>query len=428
MSRRLRIAVIIAVLGVVGAGIFALATHFLDSGGGPTPAAMNYEELTGSLFAAPPGDPFRAPKVREIPLPRFENATSIWGSLGRDPRGHIWVGVSAANSGMSAHLLEYDPALETWRDHGSVASRLTDAGFASDRAAQVKIHSRIVTGADGWLYFASSDEEGESEERRVLPRRGSHLWRIHPVLREWQHLLEAPEGLIAVSGVGRYIYALGYWDHVLYQYDTQTRQSRRVAVGAIDGHVSRNLLSDIRGHAYVPRVARRGDGSIKAVLVEFDETLRELAATPLDAYLGRSSPANSHGIVGLAYLPDGRMLFTTHVGALYLIEPGGEGKASVSALGRFHPGDDAYAPSLFQLSGASIVGGVVQRRNGFEWVVHDFGLQVARAFPVDTGALEKVLLYGSISRDNAGRAYVGGWAASEGGGQRPVLLQIAFGP
>jgi hypothetical protein len=39
-----------------------------------------------------------------------------------------------------------------------------------------------------------------------------------------------------------------------------------------------------------------------------------------------------------------------------------------------------------------------------------------------------VLLYGSVSRDNAGRFYVGGWAEGSTGGQRPLVLQITAAP
>jgi len=35
-----------------------------------------------------------------------------------------------------------------------------------------------------------------------------------------------------------------------------------------------------------------------------------------------------------------------------------------------------------------------------------------------------VVLYGSVARDNAGRAYVAGWAANGSGAQRPLVLQI----
>ena len=419
-----------AALGLAAVAVMAGSAWVFDlvPRGSPEPLPMSYEELTGSVFLRPPTDPFRAPRVRELQLPFFDNATSIWGALGRDARGHIWVGVSAANAGMSAHLLEYDPAIDTWRDHGSVVAQLKAAGLLRENQGQIKIHSRIVTANDGWLYFASSDEDGEEPRTGALPRWGGHLWRIHPVHHYWQHLLAVPEGLVAVSGVGRYVYALGYWGHVLYQYDTVTRDTKRVAVGSLDGHVSRNFLSDIRGHAYVPRIARKADATLTAELVEFDETLREIGTTPLAFYLGQGSPGENHGIVGLAYLPDGRMVFTTHVGHLYLIAPGDSGKASVIDVGGAHPNGDAYMPSLFQYADTSLVAGVVQRQGRFEWLVYDLSKRLGGVFPLDTADLQKVLLYGSIARDNAGRAYVGGWAAQAAGGQRPLVLQIDPGP
>ena len=393
----------------------------------PSAPAFSYEELTGSVFtplgAALPG----GVGVRRLEVPAFDDATSVWGSSGRDFRGHIWVGASARSPGMSAHLFEYDPHADSWRDHGSVVAQLQAQGMHRPGEGQVKIHSKIVPAADGWLYFASSDEEGERAEAGVLPRWGSHLWRIHPQHHTWQHVLAAPEGLIAVSGVGRYMYALGYWGHVLYQYDTATSQVRRVEVGSLQGHVSRNFLADVRGHAYVPRLFQR-DGKAHAVLVEYDAALKEVANTPLAFYLGKEPAESNHGIVGLAYLPDGRMVFATHLGRLYLIEPGESGPAGVIDAGWLHPDGPVYAPSLFALSGDSWVAGVAQRGQKFEWVVAELRTRSSAAFPVDTQGLKDVLLYGSISRDDAGRAYLGGWAADRSGTPRPLVLQIAIQP
>jgi hypothetical protein len=144
----------------------------------------------------------------------------------------------------------------------------------------------------------------------------------------------------------------------------------------------------------------------------------------LTSYLGRGSPGNNHGIVGLAYLPDGRIAFTTHIGHLYLIDTGASGKASVTEVGALHPKGEAYAPSLFHFANTSMIAGVAQRQGRFEWLVYDLSKRLGGAFPIDTADLQKVLLYGSVARDNEGRAYVGGWAAGSGGGQRPLVLQI----
>jgi hypothetical protein len=385
---------------------------------------VSYEELTGSVFVPPPLGPFRKPTIRELRPPSFEGATSIWGSTGRDQHGHIWVGVSSKSAGTSAHLLEYDPQADAWTDHGSVVDKLQQAGLARAGQGQNKIHSKIVPAGDGWLYFASTDEEGETPQGELLPRWGGHLWRIHPERHVWQHLLATPEGLVAVSGVGRYIYVLGYWGHVLYQYDTTTSAVRRVVVGSTGGHVSRNLLADIRGHAYVPRLRKLPGGEVAASLVEYDADLKQVGETLLAFYLGPQSPQSNHGMVGLAYLPDGKLLFTTHIGHLYRIEPRQGAPASVTALGAWPADRPSYAPSLFALGGRGWVAGVVQGRDGFKWVAAEPATGVMAAFPLDLQGLDKVLLYGSVSRDNAGRAYLGGWASDGRGGQRPLLLQV----
>jgi hypothetical protein len=65
------------------------------------------------------------------------------------------------------------------------------------------------------------DESGENSDGSRLPDSGGHLWRIGPSGR-WEHLAVAREALIAVAGGGRFVYALGYFNHVVYQYDTQT--------------------------------------------------------------------------------------------------------------------------------------------------------------------------------------------------------------
>src|SRR5438309_1963636 len=287
----------------------------------PSLQPRSYEERTGSVFLPLPKSPLQAPSVRELRLPPFADATSIWGATGRDLQGRIWIGVSARSAGMSAHLLQYDPETDAWHDRGAVIEQLQAAGLYHQGEGQIKIHSKIIVADDGWLYFASTDEDGERENGTALPHWGGHLWRINPDNAGWQHLLAVPEGLVAVSGVGRYVYVLGYWGHVLYQYDTTTGMTKRTVVGSVGGHVSRNFLADVNGHVYVPRVTVQRGGKAAAALVEYNSDLQELAATPLEFYLGPHESANdNHGIVGLAYLADGHMVCTTHRGYLYFIE------------------------------------------------------------------------------------------------------------
>ena len=419
------------------AALGALAGALLCAGGGaadPARRPSTYEQRIGSFFgAAPAGLPTMAPATRVLPLPAFADANAIWGSTGRDLQGKIWIGVSAENARMSAHLIQYDPEADQMRDRGSVIDQLKALGYHRPGEGQVKIHSRIVAAEDGWLYFASTDEEGEDSSANAPPRWGGHVWRIDPESGMWQHLGAAPDGLVAVSGVGRYVYILGYWNHVLYQYDTATGKTARTVVGSVDGHVSRNFIADANGHAYVPRLTKSPQGKITAALVEYDAELRELAATPLEYYHG-SGPGwphivLNHGLIGLAYLADGRMVFTTHRGHLYLIEPQADRAAEVTALGSFHPLRETYSPSLFSLDGRRYLAGVTQRGDRYDWVTFDLQTRRSTAHAIDTKGLKDVLLYCSVARDNAGRFYIGGWAAETvGGKKRPLLLQLSFAP
>ena len=179
------------------------------------------------------------------------------------------------------------------------------------------------------------DEEGEAGDGSVYPTWGGHLWRLSAT-GAWQHLRTTKEALIAVAAGGPYVYALGYFNHVLYQYHTKTGVMKSVAVGSAGGHVSRNFAADARGHAFVPRITRAATGSPAAALVEYDADLKELAATPLPEYFEKGND-DSHGIVGVSSGADGSSLVATGKGRLYQIVPQTSGPSTITDLGWFHP-------------------------------------------------------------------------------------------
>ena len=394
--------------------------------------AASLAERSGATFVAAPADPYQAPRGRVIPLPDFPGAHAVWGATGRDRRGHVWVGVSAEGGDHSAHLMEYDPVKDRVFDRGDVVSQLKAAGLHKPGERQVKIHSRIIEGEDGYLYFASTDEQGEGPKSGTPPKWGSHLWRLRPGEDHWQHLHWVQEGLTAIASGGRWIYALGLWDHVLYQYDTESGALNRVVVGSQPGHMSRNLIADQRGHVYVPRLERPSADAddLEVTLVEFDSDLNEVGETPIEGYAGAQKPQKSHGITGLAYLADGSMAFSTHMGRLYRITPRDGGPAEVASLGYLHPGGESYAPSLFTFAGERYLAGVVRYRKNknkhHSWVVYDLESRSSRLVegPFD----DTLLIYGSITRDAAGRFYVVGRHKLENRQRSPMLLQLDVAP
>lgn len=403
------------------------------------------ERSWGPFFQDPPADPFALPRVEQIPIPEFPGSYAIWGATGRDDLGHIWFGVSSDGVPTpSAHLFQYRAASRQLTDWGDAVGQLQRSGLHREGESQMKIHSRIVMADDGYLYFASMDEHGESAASDRPPTWGSHLWRMKPQGGPWEHLRAVPEGLIAVSCTGRLVYALGYYDHMLYQYDTQTGQFRQVKVGSVGGHISRNFVSDYRGHVYVPRLREASVEDKKAAaaagakapdilttLVEFNGELEELRETPLDHY-GADRPGASHGIIAFTYLVNRWIVVATHKGFLYMIAPQGQGPAAVTPLGWFHPEGATYTPALFSFAGRRYLLGIAQRGGGrFDWLVYDLRTRSGHAEPLQLPQLSRrgqekdLLLYGSTTRDNQGAFYLAGrYIEMPEFRKRPVLLRL----
>ncbi|QEL17091.1 hypothetical protein [Limnoglobus roseus] len=385
----------------------------------PTPPP----EPKNVVFTRTPLDPGRIPTVRAIELPKFHAAASVWGSTGRDHRGHIYYGVSTdGNDVLSAHLIEFDPATNLTTDRGGVVENLKRLGLAKPRENQNKIHSKIWQAADGFLYFASLDEGDENDDGTKLPTFGSHLWRVKPEGGEWEHLADVREAVIASALGGRYVYFLGYFGHVLYQWDTERGTlSNTVRVGSVGGHTTRNILADGRDHAFVPRVTAG-----KVELIEYDEKLQEQAAFPLTGY-STSPDSGSHGIVGVTQLKDEGFAFVTDKGRLYRLTPRATGSAVVD-LGNVHPDGECYCPTLFSYDGESNLVGIGHRPSRgeptYEWLAFDLRTRRATAaklaVPVSANAWKGLLIYGSQTRDDEGRFYVGGRFISQGETDRSV--------
>jgi len=374
------------------------------------------------------------PTVTPLPIGTADGH-AIWGSTGQDTQGHIWLGITTGGDVPSAHLIDFDPASDQQVDRGNVVEQLERAGVARKGEHQAKIHSKIVPGPDGFLYFSSMDEEGENANGSRLPIWGGHLWRMNQATYKWEHLLATREALIAVAGGGKYIFSLGYFGHVLYSFDTVTRKIASVVVGSVGGHISRNFVADYRGHVFVPRLrgvaAVPDQQSTRVSIVEFDGNLREVKETPIDydKYTDRN-PTDAHGIIGVQEMKDRSWYFTTHVGFLYHIVPpapandgSDESPATLIPVSWFHPNGRTYVPSLFTTDGINTLLGLSRDEGRYQWLTCDVTALRCLVAPFglsrDPEAFNQDLLYGSATRDAAGRHYVVGMA-----GYQPIVLRV----
>lgn len=386
----------------------------------------------------------RAPKVREIKLPEMYGANAIWGATGRDHQGHIYFGVASAGvDDPSARLLRYAPKEDRFEDLGSVNSQLDRLKLRKNDPfpeTQMKIHSKIYESGDGRIYFSSQDEHGETSDGSKNALFGGRLFSMDINTKQWECPLATAEGLIATAAGPRYVYSLGYFGHVVYQYDTKKRSVRSIALGTYRGHVSRNLFTDYREHCYAIRL-KEYNGSetsgvstidgvrVRASLVELDTELLEVSEWPLEDYQP-SADLDSHGLTGFAKFTDGNIVFVTHSGALWRLVVGGK-SSKLERLGWAHPEGPAACESLFAPTGKDFVMGFTQMASGpYEWFVFDVKNKRSTILRLSMESREalshpKVLVYGGDTLDDSGRAYVAGWKP-DGSKYVPAVFQLSW--
>jgi hypothetical protein len=167
-------------------------------------------------------------------------------------------------------------------------------------------------------------------------------------------------------------------------------------------------------------------------LVEFDQELNQVATTPLPHY-SPNPDTGAHGIVGFSAMKDGGIVFTTDLGRLYRLTPRATGTA-LTDLGWIHPDGEFYCPCLFCMDGESMIHAIghkpSRRLPQYEWVT--FNLRTRQptlhevTIPLPAEKLTSLLIYGSQTRDDQGRMYIGGAYYADGAAAySPCLWQLS---
>lgn len=389
-------------------------------------ALRTLEQRLGTHFNEVSSKHFKQPNVTQLEFPIISEGAVLWGATGRDDFGNIYFGVSSNSKNVgTAFLYQYSPQSNNMIKQSDVISQLENAGLYKKGVSQNKLHSKFYQADDGYLYFTSFDEKGENDEKGTLPKHGGHIWRKKPNDLNWEHLLATKEALIAVNTDGRYVYALGYWDHILYQYDTQIQKFNKISVGAINGHVSRNFLVSQNGSVFVPKVERSVENMLKVNLNEYDTELNIVASHPLEHYLYEKEHSK-HGIVSYINMKNGDMYFVTAVGALY--------KVSLNSHDKYHVTFEAflsetskkgsYFPSLFSINGENflVTLGRLPKSKHYSWFVYETSTKTTAIYDFENISRD-FLLYGSVTRDDFGGLYVVGLNRNE---QKPVILKFFY--
>lgn len=387
------------------------------------------EQKMGTYFEKVEDKHFKSPSFEYLDLPLTAEGAAIWGATGIDDTGKMYFGISTYNIYHdTAFLYQYNPKTNTVIAQSDVISQLKHNQIYREGMSQNKLHSKFYQANDGYIYFTSFDETGESVSKGITPIHGGHFWRKKPDSENWEHLLATKEALIALNTDGRFIYALGYWGHVLYQYDTLSKRFNRTNVGAFPGHISRNVLVSANGSVFVPQVQKNPDGSIDTYLVEYDSELTIMDKHEMEHYLYPNKHSD-HGITSFTHMKNGEIYFATGTGALYYLKKIGNNKHDLVFVDFM--GDTAeegnYISSLFSIDGSGFLVGLGQKNNtrDHRWYIHEVTSGITVSYSV-VDEIGTPILYGSHTKDIDGNMYMVGVDMSDRTKHYPVIIKTSY--
>jgi len=282
------------------------------------------------------GAPITERNLRFLEYPGFPEAHSSWGSIGYSARHNkVFVGVTDHRERNA--LYEYDVAAKTLRLLGFVAEMAGLRGFQW----QGKIHTYLVEGPDGAMYFGT--DGGNSRQDLLLDHPhgygGGFFFRWDPASERLTNLGMALryESLknIAVDGVSGRLYGVTYPQAHLVILDPAKNHLRDLG-RLMAFHVPRTLFTDWWGNAYYV------DWRQRLVKVEQDTGRLVFAREALPAFPGTPGNFLTTGITAFASdQASGVIYLTTYSSKVLAFRPQRRGIGSVSDLGGVYDGTKA---------------------------------------------------------------------------------------
>lgn len=284
--------------------------------------------------------------VRFLEYPGFPDAHSTWGSIGFSTvHNKVFIGVT--NHANRQGIYEYDVA----------SGKLTLCGFVDQLANlrdfqwQGKVHTQIVEGPGGAMYFAT--DGGESREEYLMEHPhgygGSFFFKWDPKERRLTNIgmglkYDSIKDLAVDRQSGR-IFAVSYPQVHLLDYDPAKNDLRDLGRVGSD-HVPRVIFTDWWGNAYYVDWRQR--------LIKFERDSGKLvfARDALPAFPGTPGERIVTGIT--AYATDqkaGVIYLVTYGSKMLAFHPQKTGIGAVEDLGGIYDAPDAppysyYCPNL----------------------------------------------------------------------------------
>lgn len=401
-----------------GALILALTFCFGREGAGS--GTFTYEKIHFTQNGSPTGTPL---------VPNFV-WNSCWWALGNDDSGNIYVAISnEIHPGGDVAIFKYDPVLNQMTFVNDLKSVSTAAGNWLPTENQQKVHTCLVRGADGRLYFATHDNSWGT----LADHRGTHIYALENntitdlSATATQYLNSAMQtvhsnigvhvenygtiDLEMTRGAPRLLYGVTYGDGYLYRLNLETGDIKMIAqtgqgyaVGVI-----RRFAVDNSGNAYVPM---RGTNAGDIRIYKYDNAAGTWAYTGksyTDSHLA-ASDLDKSGWRMHVYTKDGaKIYFISYDGKIYRFTFATEALEYIGVLeANPNPTVSDLILSDDEQHLYSLVYEYAVNQNKFV----DFNIQMGQATTIDSNITTygpRDLIYGGLARDKLGQAYMVGW-------------------
>jgi len=370
--------------------------------------------------------------IRFINYPDFPEAHSTWGSIGYNPaNNNVYVGVT--NHADKVGFFEYDPA----RNQIQLNGFLKDLGHLRPFQWQGKMHSKIVAGPKGEIYFSTDGGESRQEYLMDHPHgyAGGFFMKWNPETRQLTNLgMGMPyESIkdVEVDLQSGLVYGISYPQAHFLVFDPQ-KNLLHDAGRLGSAHVPRVLFTDRWGNCYYVDWRQR--------LVKYEKSTGKLvfAKQSLPAFPGTPGGKIITGITAFAKDPNKNVIYLVTYGAklvAFYPEETGIGKwEDLGGVFETNQGEDwkPYVPNLnIGLNGKLyyVIGGHGNYVRKDKTVLIEFDPEkrkpnILLEFPI--GRLTEVT--GSDIRDKDGNMYFAGRKRPDRSENGSVPFLIKFNP
>lgn len=400
--------------GLIFAFTFAFSRDVAGSG------IFTYEKIHFTQDGSATGTPLVANFVWD----------SCWWALGNDDNGIIYVAVSnEIHPNGNVLIFKYNPFLNQMTFLNDLKSVSTAAGNWLPNENQQKVHTRLLKGADGRLYFATHDNSWGN----LTDHRGTHIYALEndtitdlskTATNYLSKTMQSTNGNIGVHvenyatiameisrGTPRLLYGVTYGDGYLYRLNLETGAIKMIAQtgNGYAAGILRNFAVDNSANAYVP-IRGTNTGNIR--IYKYDNTAETWGYTGkfyTDSFLA-AGDFDKTGWRMHVYTRNGdRVYFITYDGKIYRFTFATE---ALDYLGVLEASPNLRVSNLILSEDEKRLYALVYRYGINQNKFVEFTIQTGQVTTIDSNITTygaRDLIYGGLARDKLGHAYMVGW-------------------